>query len=80
MLEVRYDDVTCRIFPFTLEGIATRWHHSLLINLIHGWREFKKLFLEKFVNDKTLVVLLKELQNIKMGEKERFNDFNQRFN
>lgn len=36
MLEVKYDDVSCRIFSFTLEGIAIAWYHSLPANSIHS--------------------------------------------
>lgn len=71
MLYVQYDDVDCRLFPFNLEGKASVWYHSMPVNSIHGWREFKKLFLEKFSNDKNLSMLLKELINIKMVEKEK---------
>lgn len=76
IVEVWYDDIACRTFPFTLEGGGTTWYHSLPINSIHGQREFKKLFLEKFSDDKTLTMLLKELKNINMGEKEKFKYFN----
>jgi len=43
----------------------------MCVNSIHGWREFKKLFLEKFVDDKTPPMLLKELRNIKMGGRRK---------
>jgi len=71
MLDVWYNDVDCDIFPFTLEGRETTFYHSLLVNLVHSWREFKKLFLEKFVDDKTPAMLLKELRNSKMGERRK---------
>ena len=41
---------------------------------------FKRIFLEKFVDDKTLSVLLKELGSLKMESKEKVKDFNKRFN
>lgn len=59
MLELRYGDFYYKIFHFTLEGRVTIWYHNMLVNLVHGWREFKKLFLEKFTDDKTLAMLLK---------------------
>lgn len=37
------------------------------------------MFLEKFADDKTLCMLLKELGNLKMGYKERVKYFNQKF-
>ena len=59
MLEVCFDDVSCRIVPYALEGRTSSWYHSLLPNSIHNWRESKPLFLENFVDDKTLAILLK---------------------
>lgn len=41
--------------------------------------EFKKLFLEKIADDKTLAMLLKELGNLKIGDKERVKYFSQIF-
>ena len=38
------------------------------------------MFLEKFVDDKTHAMLLRELGNLKMEHKEKVKDFNQRFN
>ena len=80
MIEARCDDVACKIFPYTLDGRATIWYHSLPPNSIQNWRGFKKLFLEKFVDDKTPTMLLKELGNLKMEQKEKVKEFNQRFN
>lgn len=40
---------------------------------------FKRIFLEKFVDDKTPAMLLKELGSLKMEPKEKVKDFNQRF-
>lgn len=34
MLGVRYDDVACRFFPFTIEGRESTWYHRL-VNLVH---------------------------------------------
>jgi len=80
MLEAQYNDVACIIFPFTLEGRVATCYHSMRINSIHGWWEFKIILLEKFVDLKSPAMLLKEPINIKMGEKEKVKDFNQSFN
>lgn len=69
ILKVQYNDVACRIFPFPLEGRGAAWYHSIPVNSIHSWRKIKNLFLEKFVDDKTPTMLLKELRNIKMGKR-----------
>jgi len=76
MLEVHYANASCGLFPCTLDGRAYVWHHSLPTNSIQNWRGFKTLFLEKFADDKTPTMLLKELWNPKMGEKEKVKDFN----
>lgn len=68
-LEVRYDNVACRLFQCTLDGCATAWYHSLPPNSIQNWSAFKCMFLENFVDDKTLIMLLKELGSLKMEGK-----------
>jgi len=75
-LEVRHDDVACRLFPCTLDGRATTWYHSLPPNSIQNWGAFKRMFLENFANDKTSTMLLKELGSLKMEGKEKVKDFN----
>ena len=79
-LEVCYDDIACRLFPCTLDGRAVVWYHSLLQNSIQNWRVFKKMFLENFVDDKTLAMLLKELGSLNMEPKDKVKYFDQRFN
>ena len=37
------------------------------------------MFLEKFVDDKTIAMLLKELGSLNMEGKEKVKDFNKRF-
>lgn len=68
MLEVHYDDVSCTLFLYTLEGITSVWYHILPPNSIHNWREFNE-FLEKFFDDKSPSMSLKELSDINMGDK-----------
>jgi len=36
MLEVRYDDISFRLFPYTLEGKASTWYQNLQKNSIHN--------------------------------------------
>jgi len=47
---------------------------------IHNWRGFRNLFLENFADEETPTILLKVLGYLKMGEKQKVKDFNQRFN
>lgn len=65
-LEVCYDDVSCRLFPCTLDGRVALWYHKLPVNSIQSWGMFKRIFLENFAEDKTLAMLPKELGSIKM--------------
>lgn len=71
---------SCRIFLCTLDGRETIWYHSHPPNSIQNWRGFKKLFLQKFFDDKTPTMLLRELGSLKMEQKEKVKYFNQRFN
>lgn len=76
MLEVQFDDISCILFLYTLEGRASIWYHNFPPSSIHNSMKFKNLFLEKFVDDKTPSMLLKELKNLKMGDNEKVKDFN----
>lgn len=79
-LEVHYDDISCRLVPFTLDDRAIVWYHNLPPNSIQNWRIFKRIFLENFSKYKTPNRLLKELGSLKMEQKEKVKYFNQRFN
>jgi hypothetical protein len=46
---------------------------------IVSWDRFETYFLEKFGDDKSLVVLVIELSSLKMNPKEKVKDFNQIF-
>lgn len=78
-LEVHYDDVACRLFPYTLDDQVAAWYHNLPPNSIQNWGYFKRMFLEKFSDEQTPAMLLKELGSLKMEGKEKVKDFNQRF-
>jgi len=74
-LEVRYNYVACRILPHTLDGREIVWYHNLPPKSIQNWRGFKKIFLVK-CDDKTLAMLLKELGNLNMEQKEKVKELN----
>lgn len=67
-------------FHVTLDGRVVASYHNLLVNSIQNWAVFKRIFHEKFVEDKTPAMLLKELGSFKMEQKEKVKYFNQRFN
>ena len=79
-LDVCYADVACRLFPCTLDGRDVVWEHNLPPNSIHKSRAFKRIFIKKFFEDKTHVMILKELDTLKMEQKEKVKYFNQSFN
>lgn len=78
-LEVQYENVACRLFLCTLDGRTTIWYHNLPINSIHNWGTFNCIFLEKYVDDRTLAMFPKELGSLYMEEKEKVKYLNQRF-
>ena len=44
LLDITYEDVVCRLFPFTFEGKVLDWYFVLPIHTIHGWFDFKRVF------------------------------------
>ena len=69
MLGVADEDVVCRLFPFTLIGVASTWYFSLRIGSITLWGTFQEAFLEKFGDEKTPAALVLELSHLKMEAK-----------
>lgn len=80
MFGVADEDVVCRLFPFTLIGVASTWYFSLRIGSITSWGAFQHAFSGKFGDDKTPAALVLELSRLKMETKEKVKDFNTRFN
>jgi len=58
-LKVCYNGIACRLFPCTFDGREDVSYHNLPPNSIQNWRVFKRVFLEKFAEDKTPAMLLK---------------------
>lgn len=79
LLNVRHEDVVCRLFPYTFIKKASTWYFSLSQGSITSWASFRTLFLNKFGGDKTPATLVLELFRIKMNSKEKIKEFNQRF-
>ena len=48
-------------------------------NSIVNWDSFEKAFLGNFGNQKTVATLMKELLSMRMGDKEKVQDFNHIF-
>jgi hypothetical protein len=54
LLDVCYEDVVCRLFPYTFENKASTWYFNLPVGSITYWNDFEKSFIEKFGDEKTL--------------------------
>ena len=76
LLNVEHEDVVCRLFQYTFEPKASSWYFSLQSNSILNWDGFEKAFLGKFGNQKTVAILIKELLSMRMGNKEKVQEFN----
>jgi len=61
LLNVRHEDVICRLFPYTFTGKASAWYFSLPQGSITSWNMFEEIFLKKYGDDKTLADLVMEL-------------------
>ena len=43
LLNITYEDVVCRLFPFTFEGKVSYWYYFFPIHTFHGWSDFKRV-------------------------------------
>ena len=79
ILNVEHEDVVCRLFQYTFEPKSSSWYFSLQADSIANLDGFKRVFISKFGNQKTVATLMKELLSMRMERKEKVQDFNQRF-
>ena len=59
ILNVQYEDVVCRLFPYTFESKSSSWYFSLQADSIVNWDGFEMELLGIFGNQKTLATLMK---------------------
>lgn len=78
-MNVEHEDVVCRLFPHTLQGKATKWFFNLAPGSITSWDIFEEAFMVEFNNEESPQILPLELLGIRMNEKEKVKDFNERF-
>jgi len=78
-LQVEHEDVTCKLFSYSLEGKASSWFCNLAFGSITRWDQLERMFITKYGIKKTPSAIVRELSTIKMNHKETINDFNQRF-
>jgi hypothetical protein len=79
LMNIQYEDVVCRIFPYMFENSTSTWYFNLPVGSITSWTKFHKIFLDKFAEETTMGALMVELFTTTMSLKERVKYFNQRF-
>jgi hypothetical protein len=79
LMNIQYEDVVCRLFPYTFENLASTWYFNLPIGSITNWTKFQKYFLDKFAEETTTGALMAEFFIATMTPKERVKYFNQIF-
>ena len=79
LFDVQHEYVICRLFPYTFIGQSSTWFFSLVVGSIASWQQFESAFLSQFGDDRTSGVLVLELSRIIFDNKDKVNDFNQRF-
>ena len=73
-LDITYEDVVCRLFPFTFEGKVSDWYFVLPIHTIHGWFDFKRVFQSAYDVYNAIDTYL-ELDGIQVKEGESIHEF-----
>jgi len=79
LMNVEYEDVVYRSFPYIFENKASTWYFYLAQASITIWNSFETTFIENFGEENTPSTLVLYLSMIKMDSKEKFKDFNQIF-
>ena len=79
LMNVEYEDVVCRLFPYTFKGKASTWFFNLAPRSITSWKKFEEAFMVEFSDEETPVILSLELLGIRMNENEKVKYFNKRF-
>ena len=78
LLDIQYEDVVCRIFPFTFEIKVSDWYFVIPIHTIHGWYDFKRVFQSAYDIYNAIDIYL-ELDGIHVKDGESICEFNTRF-
>ena len=53
LVNVGHEDVICRLFPYTLEGKATKCFFNLALKSITSWQKFEEEFITQFSDEET---------------------------
>ncbi|XP_059434412.1 uncharacterized protein LOC132167447 [Corylus avellana] len=74
------DEIACRIFPLTLEGVAKDWFARLPAKSVDNFKELRCLFLSQFLATRKTKKHSACLLSLHQGIEESLNDFMLRFN
>ena len=79
LMNVEYEYVVCRLFPYTLKGKASTWFFNLAPRSITSWKQFEVTFMEQFRNEETSGILFLEISTMRINKKDKVKYCNQRF-
>ena len=73
------EDFRLKLFPFTLEGDAQRWIHSLPPNSVHTWTELTHQFYVEFDEESKKARTRRCIRDCKQDIGEQYGDYLRRF-
>ena len=73
------DYVKCTLFPFSLEGKASRWLHSLPTGSLTTWEQVRSAFLSHFYTKSKTAALRHMISNFKQKSDEPFHEAWERY-
>ena len=79
LMNVKYEDVICRLFPYTFKGKASTWFFNLASISITSWKQLEVTFMAHFSNEETSRILFLHCSFIRINKKEKVKYFNQIF-
>ena len=66
---------TLHVFPFSLTGGASRWYYSLDPSKTKVWNELVELFVDQFIFNTMIDMILRDLETTKQGVGETFSEY-----
>nr|XP_023903579.1 uncharacterized protein LOC112015403 [Quercus suber] len=66
---------TLRVFPLSLIGGASRWYYGLDPSKTKVWNELVELFVDQFIFNTMIDVILRDLETTKQGVGETFSEY-----
>jgi len=78
-INIIMENVAVRLFIYSLEGEDFKWYHSLPNASITNWDNLMQNFKPRFLQEKIVVVLIKELATIKKIHEETIVEYVSKF-